>query len=786
MRHVICGILLTIVMAAARAQEATEPITITYDVDSAWLELPSVAGPDGGATGTTYNAFGYTRALHPGTDNPIGKAIPDFECNPADVRRSFRLEKRNLLLGEPILVEYRVELDGPGTWKEPRGGTGRMSGRDGNFYFILQHEDGRWVGAIQVSPEGGGWVLQAKADSTQPYTVWQAVQRWCAIQEPGRYALYCFYAPPVYTPPSQEPTVRRVLMPDDLRADHSVSEGGDLIETSTGKKSTRFFFHEEKRKYKQTDSPLLAHMPPAIQALLEVDTFGNVPESLAGWNVYKHALWHCQTILSSAQVYAHFPIEIRVGEKAERAAMVDHWREAERALRKDESRSMHHGAVLDGIRLSLSDDFVPLFEEWIAAEEDPNSSPPVNYGLVLSNSPRTIALALDQDAYFTAALGARSVLSDIERRALLQHLVAFLVDDNPVRRMRALERLRGFAGGWFLGNGEAPETDPSPEELREAQTKWSTWVEEQPSHLPSYARGAWGYVDPNGAMVIAPQFTAAGRFEKGIATVYHGEHRFYIDRSGKPVEKPESDPGEGPYRFKAGKLWGYKDGLGTVVLPPTFYRASTFRGGRATVLKEGRTLVIDKDGLILFGDKQDLDEVYPDGTMTFTVPLPRPYVNAYGLLDHEGHLLLAPQYASIGAYAEGLVKFSLRDDSGRHLFGFADPKGNVVIPATYSDAEDFSEGRAAVRVSFDFPERWGYIDKSGTMVIEAQFRHVGTFSGGLASASGNGESGQARTYGFLNLNGEWAIEPIYRSTQMFSEGLAAVMVDRPRRWLDEP
>jgi hypothetical protein len=50
--------------------------------------------------------------------------------------------------------------------------------------------------------------------------------------------------------------------------------------------------------------------------------------------------------------------------------------------------------------------------------------------------------------------------------------------------------------------------------------------------------GKWGYVNMQGVMVIKPQFDNAGRFnKKGRATVVIKEEYYWIDKTGKILEK---------------------------------------------------------------------------------------------------------------------------------------------------------------------------------------------------------------------------------------------------------
>ncbi|MFA0964576.1 WG repeat-containing protein [Roseivirga sp. BDSF3-8] len=133
------------------------------------------------------------------------------------------------------------------------------------------------------------------------------------------------------------------------------------------------------------------------------------------------------------------------------------------------------------------------------------------------------------------------------------------------------------------------------------------------------------------------------------------------------------------------------------------------------------------------------------------------------------------------------------------LYGYIDPKGEVVIPARYSEANAFSEGLALVRqgdkqgfingrgewvFSTEFDEIFpfaggravvykdglaGYIDTSGKVVIAPQFAEAWSFSEGVAAVQhADG------LYGYIDSTGTYVIPPQYAYAEAFSEGLAAI------------
>jgi hypothetical protein len=91
-----------------------------------------------------------------------------------------------------------------------------------------------------------------------------------------------------------------------------------------------------------------------------------------------------------------------------------------------------------------------------------------------------------------------------------------------------------------------------------------------------------------------------------------------------------------------------------------------------------------------------------------------------------------------------------------------------VIPVQFEEAEDFSEGVAAVKVN----GKWGYSDKSGKMVIAPTFETASTFSEGLARVE------IATAWGYINNRGKFVVRPQFTLAYDFSEGLAPVLVCR--------
>ena len=89
-------------------------------------------------------------------------------------------------------------------------------------------------------------------------------------------------------------------------------------------------------------------------------------------------------------------------------------------------------------------------------------------------------------------------------------------------------------------------------------------------------------------------------------------------------------------------------------------------------------------------------------------------------------------------------------------WGYINKSGKLVIPAQYDDyAGNFHEGLALVKVSYG---NWSYINKSGKFVIPAQVEVNGK-------------------YGYINRSGKFVIPAQYDLAHNFHEGLAPVEVN---------
>ncbi len=100
-----------------------------------------------------------------------------------------------------------------------------------------------------------------------------------------------------------------------------------------------------------------------------------------------------------------------------------------------------------------------------------------------------------------------------------------------------------------------------------------------------------------------------------------------------------------------------------------------------------------------------------------------------------------------------------------YKWGFIDTTGNLVIEAIYDDVGPFSGGFAAV----NFKGRWGYIDKSGKTVIRPMYRSAWAFHENKARVKPFDQPDQ-----FITVSGEVLTSSLWIAVDDFSEGFARV------------
>ncbi|MEO6391490.1 MAG: WG repeat-containing protein [Pyrinomonadaceae bacterium] len=310
------------------------------------------------------------------------------------------------------------------------------------------------------------------------------------------------------------------------------------------------------------------------------------------------------------------------------------------------------------------------------------------------------------------------------------------------------------------------------------------------------AKSDWGFIDATGRFRIPPIYDGADEFSDGVAYVWRWDgklrHNGIVDPQGKFTELPTNDShidfSEGLARFQTPsnqeRFFGFMNKTGRVVIAPRFYEAGQFSEGFAWVSEW-------RDRELLYG--------FIDRTGKYVVPLrfktkPRDFVNGrawvmaerdYAFIDRTGKLHFEGKYRLMDYYfAEGLLAAVTTGADPRGVYLDRDGREVLNIPAwnertalQHSEADQswrqldapFQEGLAP----YHSYNKIGFIDRTGKIVIPAQFRGTRGFAGGMAPVYVIGPDGEY-LWGYIDRTGEMVIAPTYRLAEMFKGPLAKV------------
>ncbi len=176
--------------------------------------------------------------------------------------------------------------------------------------------------------------------------------------------------------------------------------------------------------------------------------------------------------------------------------------------------------------------------------------------------------------------------------------------------------------------------------------------------------------------------------------------------------------------------------------------------------------IIDKNGKVLVDFKYDyiFDDEYYNLKNFYKVQLG----GQEGFINTQGEVLVPIKFKQISGFMENLSAATIDGIN----WGYIDKTGKMVIPADYTEANTFKNGYAVVCKDY----KCGVIDKNGKIVVDIKYEHVNNeITRGLFAVKSNGK------YGFVDTNGKTVIPFKYWSINaynLFSEGLAAVATSR--------
>jgi hypothetical protein len=330
----------------------------------------------------------------------------------------------------------------------------------------------------------------------------------------------------------------------------------------------------------------------------------------------------------------------------------------------------------------------------------------------------------------------------------------------------------------------------------------------EPILFPFRQDGKWGYINSKGEVVVAPQFEHAFSFHDERALALRDKKYVLLNAAGKVIAdapcrhdvKPFSDGvAEGSiglaFRFfdRDGQLlpgefagtFAFTEGLGAACVNPARFDGSMPEFGPGP---PGQWGFIDRSGDFAIPARYFFVRQFSEGVAAAYIggKVGRGFEvegGKWGFIDNMGRVAIEPQFAYAAPFSEGLAKVSF----DHNTYGYINRKGEIVIePRAFMMADQFHDGLSAIRGGEvrggTYYKGFGFMDRTGKVVIPEEFDYVQHFSDGLAAARVRHRG--KRQWGFIDKLGEWAIEPQFDHVSPFRGGLANVEGNKKSGYID--
>lgn len=206
---------------------------------------------------------------------------------------------------------------------------------------------------------------------------------------------------------------------------------------------------------------------------------------------------------------------------------------------------------------------------------------------------------------------------------------------------------------------------------------------------------------------------------------------------------------------KGAQNYGFIDNEGREQIPQRYSRAACFSGGLAVVaMPDSQHLLgyIDVNGNFAIKPSFVYASSFSEGLAFAVRPGGVPEA-----IDKNGitRFSLSPAQ-SVENFSQGLAAYSILGPQGE-VWGFVDKQGSTHIKPVWYATSYFSENVCAV---MDGSGRWGYINRSGDIVIPAQFDNAFPFQQGRAKVVAHGR------VGVINKDGHFLLQPAYEDVDI--------------------
>jgi hypothetical protein len=228
------------------------------------------------------------------------------------------------------------------------------------------------------------------------------------------------------------------------------------------------------------------------------------------------------------------------------------------------------------------------------------------------------------------------------------------------------------------------------------------------------------------------------------------------------------------FPVQSGNDFQYIDRQGKIIINPQFKQATVFRDGLALVQKSGNEPkwgFITEDGKYAINAQYKEATVFSDGLAWVVAENAAPTA-----IDKKGAVKFTLKDAEqVRVFKDGLAAFNVITEEGESKWGFVDKTGKVVIAPQFLSVSNFSDGKCGVSNS---DGKWGFIDKEGKISINHQFDGADDFKNGKCIVKSSDKEG------VIGKDGKYIVNPQF--SNMYVDGdLFMVQEDEKWGWCDK-
>lgn len=314
-----------------------------------------------------------------------------------------------------------------------------------------------------------------------------------------------------------------------------------------------------------------------------------------------------------------------------------------------------------------------------------------------------------------------------------------------------------------------------------------TLITANAQNLTKYSsEGKIGFKNESGEIVIPAQYDQV--YETGGGKYYSVElnhENGIIDKKGKVILEPK-------YSY----IWGFSEGLfsvetygeerkrgfadttGKIVIPLIYSDAALFSEGICAVMKDNKKWgLIDKTGKEITVFKYDKISSFSDGVAFAEL------AGKYGLIDKQGKEIISLHPDGLESFAKTFLDNADKGNTANFIFdqyqsfsenlgavklkekyGFIDKSGAIVIPIIYDYVEPFYKGTAIVKLD----KKIQIIDKTGKTIKDLKYSGLGFSREDATNVKLDGKYGRIE-----RATGKEILPPLYDALQRFQKDMTA-------------